>query len=420
MAKTLPELVVPISGDTKKFEDSMDKVKKTVGETNNSFGSKIKEVGSNLDQLSKQVTGFSMAEIATVGTAAKLLQEGVKFAKDSIAEYSAYVDQISIMAAYTSTSTEEMSKLYQITDDLRIPIGNLEMALKTMTDKGTAPSIEGIKELSDKYLSLESPLERAQFLTDNFGRAGQDMARLMEMGGDSIQNASDEIANWMVVTGESEEVVKEYLATLDTWGEAMDEIKFRFAQNVTPAITNFMNAVLKTNEIVNDGNKKWYDWIPQVRAIETLFVSIKAILDAFNGKLDNTTDSVVDQTNAANDLKNAWDNVNNSVNSYSNNTTRGSIYDRPNYGSIYGTGHAGGGSFVVPEGFQNDSFYLGAGHFAQSGEIITISPKNQTEKVSNLSNQKIENLLEQLVNKPTITKNDLITANRELINKNLN
>ena len=420
MAKTLPELVVPISGDTKKFEDSMDQVKKTVGETNNSFGSKIKEVGSNLDQLSKQVTGFSMAEIATVGTAAKLLQEGVKFAKDSVAEYSAYVDQISIMAAYTATSTEEMSKLYQITDDLRIPLGDLEMALKTMTDKGTAPSIEGIKQLSDVYNSLNTPLEKAQFLTDNFGRAGQDMARLMEMGGDAIQSASDEISDWMIVTGESEDVVKDYLATLDSWGEAMDEVKFRFAQNVTPAVIKFMDAILKTNETVNDGNGAWYRWIPQVRAIETLFVSIKSIFDAFNGKLDNTTDSVVDQTNAANDLKNAWDGVNGSVNSYSSNVTRGNIYDKPNYGSIYGTGHADGGSFIVPEGYPNDSFYLGAGNFAQSGEIVTITPKNQTEKVSNLSNKKIENLLEQLVNKPTLTKNDLITANRELINKNLN
>jgi hypothetical protein len=412
--------VVPISGDTKKFEDSMDNVKKTVGEANTSFGSKMGDIGSSLNQLSQEITGFSLTQVATIGTATKLLQEGIQFAKDSVAEFSAYGDQISKMAAYTSTSTEEMSKLYQITDDLRIPVGDLEMALKTMTDKGTAPSIAGIKQLSDQYLSLESPLERAQFLTDNFGRAGQDMARLMEMGGDGIQSASDEIANWMIVTGESEEVVKDYLATLDSWGEAMDQIKFRFAQNVTPAVTNFMLAILKTNETINDGNRVWYDYILQVNAIKTLFVFIKSLFDAFGGKLDNTTDSVVDQTTAANELKLAWDGVNNSVNSYSSNVTRGNIYDRPNYGSNYGTGHAQGGSFVIPDGFYNDSFYLGAGHFAQSGEVITITPKNQTEKVSNLYNQRIENLLQQLVNKPTLNKNDLITANRELINKNLN
>lgn len=420
MAKNLPELVVPISGDTKNFENAMDNVKKTVGETNSSFGSKMKDIGSNLDQLSKQMTGFSLAEIATVGTATKLLQEGVQFAKESISEYSSYVDQISKMSAYTSTSTEEMSKLYQITDDLRIPVGDLEMALKTMTDKGTAPSIEGIKQLSDQYLSLTDPLERARFLTENFGRAGQEMGRLMEMGGAGIQSASDEIANWMIITGESEEVVKNYLATQDAWGEALDRLKFKFALDVTPAVTKFMDAILETNNKINEADNSWWRWIPQIRAVETLFISIKSVLDSFGGKLDNTTDSVIDQTNAANDLKNAWDQVNNSLNSYAQNTTRGSIYDRPNYGSIYGTGHADGGSFIIPDGFQNDSFYLGAGHFAQSGELITITPKNQTEKTSNLSNQKIENLLQELVNKPTLTKNDLITANRELINKNLN
>jgi hypothetical protein len=45
-------------------------------------------------------------------------------------------------------------------------------------------------------------------------------------------------------------------------------------------------------------------------------------------------------------------------------------------------GLASGGSFIVPQGFPNDSYPLGGGVFAQSGEKVTVTPAGQTSNSS--------------------------------------
>ena len=153
------------------------------------------------------------------------------------------------------------------------------MALKTMTTKGVTPSIDGLKALSEEYNSLTDPLERAQFLTDNFGRAGQEMGRLMEMGAAGIDEMADSIENWMIVTGKTEEEIKNYLATQDRWEEAMDELKYSFAMNVTPAVTDFMTTILDTNDEINNSRFAWMRYIPVLAAVQELWVGLKNVLE---------------------------------------------------------------------------------------------------------------------------------------------
>lgn len=333
--------------ELKEVKQELTNTEKAIAGTRTTIGGLGNDVtvfGQNIGSAADMLDGLGVSiPIDPMMLFGQAIQAGGQFAKESIAEYSAYVDQISKMASYTSTSTEEMSKLYQITDDLRIPIGDLEMALKTMSDKGTAPSIAGIQTLSEKYLALDDPLERARFLTENFGRAGQDMARLLELGADSIGNMSDEVSNWMIVTGKSEEEIKAYLATQDRWGEAMDEVKYELAMAVTPAVTKFMDAIINTNDEVKDSLPTWAKLIPQVRSLAEVFALIKNIFQGF--KLPE--EDVEEYTDAVEGLSEAWKNASASASAYGSNTSRGSIYDRPNYGSIYGGGQADGGD-VLP------------------------------------------------------------------------
>lgn len=44
---------------------------------------------------------------------------------------------------------------------------------------------------------------------------------------------------------------------------------------------------------------------------------------------------------------------------------------------VGGAQYASGGWFMIPPGYPNDSFYLGGGHWAQSGEKVTITPPNK-------------------------------------------
>lgn len=326
--ETLKELENMKSGLTN-LEKAMAGTRTTIGGLDRDLGGTAGSMGSMADAMNGLGIALPITPMALFGEA---LQAAGQFARDSMEEYSAYVDEISKMAAFTSTTTEEMSKLYQIADDLRIPMGDLEMALKTMTTKGTAPSIEGIQQLSEKYLAIEDPLARAQFLTENFGRAGQEMGRLMELGASGIDSAADSIANWMIVTGKSEQEIKDYLATQDRWGEALDEIKYQFATSVTPAITNFMGALLDTNEEIKNGENAWMRYIPILAAVQELWIGLKNIFSNFK------TPEIPDVPTGGSGQSG------NSSTGYGSNTSRGSIYNQPNYGNIFTNppGAAGG------------------------------------------------------------------------------
>lgn len=274
-AETLKELNNMKTGLTD-LEKTIAGTRTTIGGLDKNLGAAGQSVGSMSDMMDGMGLSLPITPMMMLGEA---IQASGQWAKDSIADYSAYVDQISKMAAYASTPTEEMSKLYQVADDLRIPVGDLEMALKTMTTKGVTPSIDGLKALSDEYNSLTDPLERSQFLTDNFGRAGQEMGRLMEMGAAGIDEMEDSVENWMIVTGKTEEEIKNYLATQDRWEEAMDELKYSFAMNVTPAVTNFMKTILDTNDEINNSRFAWMRYIPVLAAVQELWVGLKNVLE---------------------------------------------------------------------------------------------------------------------------------------------
>lgn len=212
------------------------------------FSGSLKGVTGGLDSSLKSLTGFSLGAFSAAGAVAAI----GKTIKDSISEFADYTDQISKMSSFTGMATEETSKLYQITDDLRIPVNSLEMALKTMADQGTVPTIKGMQDLSDEYRSIQDPLKKANFLIDNFGRSGQEMARMMDLGSEAIGEMSDEVSDWMLVTEESEQAVNDYLLAMDSWEESIQSVKFELAQNLLPVMNKTIDNLLIWTSIQDD------------------------------------------------------------------------------------------------------------------------------------------------------------------------
>ena len=364
------------AGDTSKelanVKDQLTNVEKAIAGSRTTIGGLDKDisglggnVGSTADLLNGMGASIPISPMMLFGQAIKI---GGELARDSIAEYSAYADQISKMASFTSTSTEEMSKLYQITDDLRIPVGDLEMALKTMTGKGTAPSIAGIQELSEKYLAIQDPLARAQFLTDNFGRAGQEMGRLMEMGAAGIDEAANSVAKLLIVTGASKEEIEAYLGALDDWDDAILGIKYSIGQALIPIMTELLNALTISKS----------EWDLFFDSLGTGWERVGNILLALGGKLPPMTEEVEKLANAINGINGAYQGMSSSPGAYKN-TTRGNLSDRANYGSIYAGGKADGGD-VLP----NQSIRVGE----REVEYLTlpmggsVTPSSQGSNVS--------------------------------------
>jgi hypothetical protein len=260
------------------IEKAMAGTRTTIGGLDEDFKVFGTSVGSTADLLDGMGVAIPIDPMMLFGEA---IRAGAQYAKDSIADYSAYVEEISKLASFTGMATEETSRLYQAADDLRIPINSLKMALKTMADQGTTPSIEGLMQLSDQYLAIQDPLQQAQFLIDNFGRSGQEMARMMKMGSASIREMTSEIEEWMIVTGKSEAQVNEYLSTMDRWEETLQSVKFEFAMNVIPVVTNFMDAILDANEEVENSRTGFVRYLGILGAVQQAFLVLKNLFNNF-------------------------------------------------------------------------------------------------------------------------------------------
>jgi hypothetical protein len=271
--------------ELKEFDKGLSNIEKTMAGTRTTIG-KLDEsmtvMGKNVGSTTELMNGLGMnIPISAMELFGKAIKGGIEYTKYSIEIYSDYVDQISIMAAYTNTTTEEMSKLFQITDDLRIPLESVEMALKYMTQNGVAPSIEGLANLADQYNALDDPVARSQFLLESFGRAGQDMARIMELGSEAIRDNADSIEEWMIVTGKSEEAVMEYKAAQDRMEEATMRVQYQWASTVIPGWTKLMTAILDTNDEIRTSEASWMRYAGILSAVQTVVVGLKNVFQEF-------------------------------------------------------------------------------------------------------------------------------------------
>ena len=220
------------------LEKAMSGTRTTIG----GLDRDVNLLGSNLGSAADLVDGLGVAlPITPMALFGEALQATGQFVKEAIGDYSDYVMEVDKIASYTGMASEETSKLIQVADDYRIETGQLEMALKTMTEQGTVPTIDGLAQLSDQYLAIQDPLAKAQFLTDNFGRSGMDMARIMELGGENLKTATDEVSKFMIVTGKSKEQAEEYVKALDNWNDSVDGLKYSIASGLVPSLTSLLN-----------------------------------------------------------------------------------------------------------------------------------------------------------------------------------
>lgn len=172
---------------------------------------------------------------SALGDAAKKTAQYINDAANETAEYA---EDIRNMSRITGDSAEETSRLVQVTDDLMISQGELEMAMRGAVIKGIDTSIEGLAKLSDEYLKLDKGLERSEFLTDKFGRTGLAMGALMEKGGDGIRAMTDAVDESLVMTDEAVQQSKEYKEAVDNLNDAYQGFKYTVGRAVIPALTD--------------------------------------------------------------------------------------------------------------------------------------------------------------------------------------
>jgi hypothetical protein len=196
----------------------------------------------------------------------------------------------------------------------------------------------------------------------------------MEQGAEGIRQSMNAVENWMIVTEDTVLTIEQYKQSTDKAEEANQSLSTSIANGTMPAVTNLNLAYADATNSMNKANfvqslLSAGAWMLEgaLRGVEVIFGEQAEEVDASTNSLNKNTQATLANANAQNVLASRTA------------TSRGSIYD-PSYtggtlgtsrGSIYDTTNAGGASglsMVVPAGYPNDSFKIGA----STGEPVAI------------------------------------------------
>jgi len=222
------------------ISDSYDEIREFVKRHN-------EEAGKTPDVNKKSSNSFHELEskLNLASRAFNLVMGAISGVLNEVAALAETVDNLS---RSWGVSAEEASRVYQMTDDLRISQAELEVGMRNLIDGGVQPTIENIKNLSSQYLAMEDPVQRAQFAMELFGaRGGQVFQKLLELGPGVIDTMSE--ANEALVVDESAiQSMKDYQAAVDSLQDSLLAFKMIIAGELAPGATRLAEG---TGALVN-------------------------------------------------------------------------------------------------------------------------------------------------------------------------
>ena len=134
---------------------NLNKVNTALGKTGTAAeksGGGFKSMVGKVDGAVRSFSGMSLATLGWVGAALKV----VDVVKKSVDGFIQYSNQIQDISRLTGASAEEMSRLVQVGDDVRLTYEQMKTSMQIASKQGIDVSIDGIKRLSEQYLQLET------------------------------------------------------------------------------------------------------------------------------------------------------------------------------------------------------------------------------------------------------------------------
>lgn len=210
------------------------------GTSSTRAGAGIKNFASNLNNTVQKFTGLNLATIGWIGAAMKV----VDITKRSIDNFIEYSNQIQDISRLTGESAEDMSRLVQVGDDVRLTYDQMKTSMQIASRQGIDVSIDGIKRLSAEYLDLEPGLERTQFLLKTFGRSGAEMGRLLEMGADGIDKATAAVQAGLVMDEKAIAKAEKLRLAKDALSDSATALGNQLAGALVPALASVVEGLV--------------------------------------------------------------------------------------------------------------------------------------------------------------------------------
>lgn len=242
------------------------------------------QISSNMDGIAKsnekaaQSTKQAGNAFTELNSAISIAKQAYQVLNDVMAETVGftveYAGQVRTLSRTIGASAEESSKLIQAADDVGISYNTLQTAMESAIRKGVEPSIDGIASLSEEYNSIADPIARTKFLMDNFGRAGADLAPLMEKGAEGIREMGQAAEEAGLIMDEKAVVAaRNYEIAMDDLGDTANATKITIGNQLIPPLTSFL-------QIINELNKKKMDTRDAVMGIVPPLGAINSLMRA--------------------------------------------------------------------------------------------------------------------------------------------
>src|SRR3972149_1491409 len=143
----------------------------------------------------------------------------------TIGSYVQYGQQVRELSTNLGISTEETSRLIQVSDDFKISVEEVRTSLQLAAKNGFEPSVENLAKLADRLKAMESPTERAAELSKIFGRNWAVLNPLLAEGGDALRANAASIQDNLILSAESVAQTREWEIALDEWEDSVQAAK---------------------------------------------------------------------------------------------------------------------------------------------------------------------------------------------------
>ena len=210
------EAKVVVSADVGKATAQFGALKKSVSDFGTTAAQSTKTARVSFASLQSGVAsaGIAVAGVTAVAVAAKRAFDQVVVSTIN------YNKSILDSANAIGTTTEQLSRIVQVTDDFGISQEATTRALQLMTKNGLAPNIDSLADLSDRLNAISDPTERAAEAAHLLGRSWAVLDPLLQTGGKNIRAMAAAVSDSLVVTKAEAEASERLRLQIDMMNDA--------------------------------------------------------------------------------------------------------------------------------------------------------------------------------------------------------
>ena len=214
----------------------------------NKYSDAAQEAGESSSNAAQTSTMSWTEFYSAYSTVLQVVEKGKEIWNETVGVTVELANTVRQFRDVTGQTSEESSRLVQVLDDYKVSTSAAEMATKKLAKEGLEFNISTLANLSDEYLSLNSDVERTNFLYEKFGKSGTDFVEIMKQGGDAIREASAAIDENLILTDKQLKAARDYEKQVDNLSDTWQGFKVAAGNDAIPYVVNALDTLNKKTE----------------------------------------------------------------------------------------------------------------------------------------------------------------------------